>query len=69
MIQLETERLVLRNYTMEDVASVYEYFSNEDVTRYEDFNPMTIEEVEEELSEWINMDNRMLVVLKSTMRC
>ena len=66
MIQLETERLVLRNYTMEDVASVYEYFSNEDVTRYEDFNPMTIEEVEEELSEWINMDNRMLVVLKST---
>ena len=66
MIQLQTERLILRNYTMEDVPAVYEYFSNEEVARYEDFYPMTMEEVEGELSDWSNMDNRMLAVLKHT---
>ena len=28
MIFFETERLILRNYTMDDVPAVHEYFSN-----------------------------------------
>lgn len=64
MILLETERLILRNYTMNGVRAVHEYLSNEDVARYEDFYPMTLEEVEEELNEWKDMDNRMAVQLK-----
>ncbi len=37
MILFETERLILRNYAMGDVPAVHEYFSNEEVSRYEDF--------------------------------
>lgn len=63
---LQTDRLILRNYSMDDVPAVHEYFSNEEVSRYEDFRPMTVEEVAEGLSEWKDMDNRMAVVLKET---
>ena len=66
MIKLETERLILRNYTMDDVPAVHEYVSSEEVSRYEDFWPLTVEEVAEGLSEWKDMDNRMAVVLKQT---
>lgn len=66
MIMLETERLVLRNYTMNDIPAVHDYFSNEDVARYEDFYPMTMEEVKKELTEWKDMDNRMAVQLKES---
>ena len=51
---------------MDDVRAVHAYFSNEDVARYEDFWPMTIDEVTEMLSEWEDMDNRMAAVLKET---
>ncbi|MBQ1506130.1 MAG: GNAT family N-acetyltransferase, partial [Erysipelotrichales bacterium] len=64
MIKLETERLILRNYTMDDVPAVHEYVSSEEVSRYEDFWPLTVEEVAEGISEWKDMDNRMAVVLK-----
>ena len=66
MIFFETERLILRNYTMDDMPAVHEYFSNEEVSRYEDFWPQTMEDVTEGLSEWKDMDNRMAVVLKET---
>ena len=66
MIYFGTERLILRNYTMDDVPAVHEYFSNEEVSRYEDFWPQTVEDVTEGLSEWKDMDNRMAVVLKET---
>ena len=35
MIRLETGRLILRNYMMDDVPAVHEYFSSEEVSRYE----------------------------------
>ena len=66
MIFFETERLILRNYTMDDVPAVHEYFSNEEVSKYEDFWPQTVEDVAEGLFEWKDMDNRMAVVLKET---
>lgn len=66
MVQIETERLLLRNYRIEDIEDVYEYFSNEEVARYEDFYPMEREEVTEMLTEWSAMDNRLVAVLKST---
>ena len=66
MIRLETDRLILRNYTMDDVPAVYEYFSNEEVSRYEGFWPMSIEEVSERLFKRKDMDNRMAVILKET---
>ena len=66
MITLETERVILRNYHVEDIPDVFEYFSHEDVARYEDFHPMTMEEVTEEVTEWSTMDNRLVAVLKGT---
>ena len=66
MIRLETERLILRNDTMDDVPAVHEYFSNEGVSRYESFRPMTIEEAAKLRSKRKDMDSRMAVVLKQT---
>ncbi len=66
MILLQTERLTPRNYSMDDVPAVHEYFSNEEVSRYEDFWPQTMEDVAQGLSEWKDMDNRMAVILTET---
>lgn len=66
MIYLQTDRLILRNYTMDDVSAVHEYFSNEEVARYEDLWPMMMDEVAEMLLEWKDMDNWMAVVCKET---
>ncbi|HKM34528.1 MAG TPA: GNAT family N-acetyltransferase [Lachnospiraceae bacterium] len=68
MIRLETERLILRNYQLTDIEDVYEYFSKEEVAKYEDFDPMTMEEVTEEVTEWADMDNRLVAVLKETQK-
>ena len=65
MINLETERLTLRNYTPGDLEDVYAYFSNDKVAEYEDFYPMSKEEVRELIDEWKDKDSRMVVVLKN----
>jgi ribosomal-protein-alanine N-acetyltransferase len=64
MIHLETERLILRNYHNEDINDIHEYFSNEDVARYEDFYPMSQDEVKELIDEWKDKDSRLVVELK-----
>lgn len=66
MIKLETDRLILRNYQLDDIEEVYDYFSNDEVARYEDFYAMTKEEVKDLVAEWTGMDNRLVVVLKDT---
>lgn len=64
MIHLETERLIIRNYRTEDFQQVYEYFSNEEVAKYEDFYPMSEDEVREMINENKTKDNRLVVELK-----
>lgn len=66
MLKLETNRLVLRNYKTEDLSDVLAYFSAEEVSRYEDFYPMSKEQVKEIIDEWKDMDNRLVVQLKAT---
>lgn len=65
MIRLETERLILKNYSMDDFNDIYNYFSSEEVAKYEDFYPMSEEEVSEQIIEWKNDDSRLVVELKS----
>lgn len=65
MIHLETEQLVLRNYFIEDFDDVYQYFSNEQVAEYEDFYPMTEEEVKRLIDKWKDADSRLVVERKS----
>lgn len=64
MILLEIDRLVLRNYSLKDIDDLSEYFSNEEVARYEDFYPMTRQEIIELVNEWMRMDNRLVAELK-----
>lgn len=65
MVFIETERLVLRNYKPADFNDVFAYFSKEEVSRYEDFYPMTEEQVQSLIDEWQTMDNRLVAELKS----
>ena len=66
MIFLETERLVLRNYKETDFSDILKYFSSEEVSKYEDFEPMSEEDVRNIIAEWKGMDNRLVAELKST---
>ena len=65
MIMLETNRLLLRNYRMTDFEDIIKYFSNEEVSKYEDFYPMSEEQVRNMIAEWQDMDNRLVAELKS----
>lgn len=65
MIHLETDRLILRNYQYNDLADIYAYFSCEEVAKYEDFYPMSMQETKELIDEWKDKDNRMVVELKN----
>lgn len=66
MVALETERLILRNYKVTDFNDVFEYFSNEEVAQYEDFYPMTRQEVREIIDDWKDKDYRLVVERKDT---
>lgn len=68
MIHLETERLVLRNYRPEDFADINAYFSNEKVAKYEDFYPMSEEQVEKLIQNWADKDSRLVAELKEEQR-
>lgn len=49
---LETERLLLREIVKEDAQSIYDCFSNNDVTRYYGLDPLTSIEQANELVEF-----------------
>ena len=61
MVRLETKQLILRNYQPEDFYDIRKIFSNEEVSRYEDFYPMSDEQITNIITEWKNMDNRLVV--------
>lgn len=64
MIHIETPRLILRNYREIDFEDIIRYFSNEEVCKYEDFYPMSEEQVKNIVAEWKDMDNRLVAELK-----
>lgn len=61
---METERLILRRYKIEDLLDFYEYISSETVVKYEPYKPMTLEQAEEELNKRIENDEFIAVELK-----
>ena len=62
----ETERLILRRYTENDVQDLYEYLSNPKVVAFEPYKPMTMEEVKGNLEWRISTDEMIAVELKSS---
>lgn len=63
MIAIETNRLFLRNYRVTDFEDIIKYFSDEEVSKYEDFYPMSEEQVRNMITEWQDMDNRQVMHL------
>ena len=64
MVDIRTERLIIRNYKESDLVDIMNYFSNEEVSKYEDFYPMSEEQVRNIIAEWKDMDNRLVAELK-----
>lgn len=64
MENLETQRLILRKYRIEDLEDLYEYLSDSEVVRFEPYKPMTKEEVEENLLWRIRTDEMIAVEQK-----
>ena len=65
MIIAETERVLLRRYTKNDLQDLYEYLSNPRVVKYEPYQPMSMEEAESNLAWRISTDEMIAVELKS----
>ncbi|WP_317259178.1 GNAT family N-acetyltransferase [Paenibacillus sp. J5C2022] len=70
-MQIETNRLIIREFQMEDTASVHLYASNPEVARYMIWGPNTEEETAEYIKRTIEMqkqepryDYEFAVVLK-----
>lgn len=65
IIIAETERLILRRYTENDLQDLYEYLSNPNVVKFEPYMPMVMEEVKDNLKWRISTDEMIAVQLKS----
>lgn len=62
---LETERLILRRYTSDDLNDLYEYLSDDEVVRFEPYKAMSLEETKGNLEWRIGTDEMIAVELKS----
>lgn len=65
-MRIETDRLILRRYTIEDLPDLFEYLSDEKVVEYEPYKPMNIDEVKENLDWRISTDEMTAVELKES---
>ncbi len=65
---METNRLILRRYDKNDIQDLYEYLSDPEVVKFEPHKPMTIAEVEENLTWRISTDEMIAVELKENHR-
>lgn len=61
---METERLILRHYEMEDLTDFFEYISDPEVVRFEPYRPMTMEEAKKTLEYRIPSDEYIAIERK-----
>ena len=66
IIIAETERLILRRYTKEDLQDLFEYLSDQVVVEYEPYKPLTFDETKENLEWRIGTDEMIAVELKDS---
>jgi Acetyltransferases, including N-acetylases of ribosomal proteins len=64
MIYFETERLVLRNYTIADAEDYYEYMKLEETALHEDFEPFSFIQCEQAVKMRVADDSFWVVELK-----
>ena len=65
-IIVETERLILRRYRIEDIQDLFEYLSDEVVVKYEPHKPLTFDEAKKNLEWRVGTDEMISVELKSS---
>lgn len=61
---LETERLILRRFSEDDLNDLFEYLSDDEVVKYEPYKAMTLEETRGNLEWRIGTEEMIAVVLK-----
>lgn len=66
MTTLYTSRLILRNFSQDDLDDLYEYLSDEETVRYEPYRPMTMEQTRDNLSWRISTDEMIAVELANS---
>lgn len=64
MIHYETDRLILRNYQLDDVQDYYDYMRLPATAEHEDFEPHTLEACGEAVRQRLTDDAYWVVVLK-----
>ena len=64
-MRMETERLILRRYTADDLQDLYEYLSDAEVVKFEPYKAMQLDEVRENLTWRIESDEMIAVERKS----
>ena len=64
MKEIETERLILRNFTESDFEDLFEYISDPAVTEYEPYKPMNEQEARDNLTWRCSTDEMIAVTLK-----
>lgn len=62
----ETDRLILRRFSEADLLDLFEYLSDPEVVKFEPYQPMSLEEVRQELDRRIASDEMVAVALKSS---
>jgi len=65
MVQLSTERLIIRRFSENDGEDLYEYFSNPKVLKFEPFKPFTKDEACEEAKRRADDEKFLAVCLNS----
>jgi ribosomal-protein-alanine N-acetyltransferase len=65
---LETERLILRNFELEDIQGAHKLFTDDDAMRYVGMYPAftTIEETKNRVEQWRQNDERIAIAIKAT---
>lgn len=63
---IETDRLILRKFSKNDLSDLFDYLSDPEVVKFEPYCPMTLEEVREELERRIASEEMIAVELKSS---
>jgi len=64
--EIETERLIIRRFKSDDWKDFYEYFSNEEVLKFEPYKPFSEEESKKEVVRRITDPAFLAVCLKET---
>lgn len=65
MIELSTERLIIRKFSEDDGEDLYEYFSNPKVLEFEPYKPFTKDEAYKEAGRRADDERFLAVCLKS----